>query len=318
MDEEEVKLTPIKRRHLREAAATDDLSPSEILYQHTILCQACLPYRNPGEDIREWHRSQGRASLRLQAGTAFHPDSGNWVQIGLPFGPKPRLILAHLNAEAIKTGSAEIEVEESLTAFAKQIGLSGHGRDIRTVKDQLARLAAAEIRIAVTNGSQARQVQAHIVGELNLWFPKDERQRVLWPSTVTLDPRYFESLQRHAVPLHPRALAALSHSAMGLDIYAWLSQRLHRIKPGTSQLITWKALRDQFGWQYNRIDNFRRIFKLALRDVLIHYSAARVELDEHGMTLRHSAPPILAKYIPVIKGGRPDTPQLPAPERVTD
>jgi len=45
----------------------------------------------------------------------MHPEKRQLVQVGLPYGPKPRLILAHLNAEAIRQQSPEIEVEESVT-----------------------------------------------------------------------------------------------------------------------------------------------------------------------------------------------------------
>lgn len=36
----------------------------EITYQHTVLCQASLPYTNPGE-LWEWERSQGAVSLKV-------------------------------------------------------------------------------------------------------------------------------------------------------------------------------------------------------------------------------------------------------------
>ena len=219
-----------------------------------------MPYRDPGE-IRLWKRSQGAVHLEVEAGRAFHPRKADFVDVGLPFGPKPRLILAYLNGEALKTGSPVIEVEESLTAFVQRIGLCQDGRSICIVKGQLSRLAASEIRLALAYGDQqARQVNAHIVGEFDLWFPKDTRQRVLWPTTVRLDPRYFDSLQRHAVPLDERAVAALSHSAMGLDIYAWLAQRLHRVEPGQPAFIPWKCIKEQFGHQYGRMDNFKRVF----------------------------------------------------------
>ena len=216
-------LTPpsrVQQRLIRSAVEIEADDPDAILFQHTVFCQTGLPYRNPGEAVRLWQRSQGAANLEVEAGRAFHPGERCFVDVGLPFGPKPRLILVYLNAEALRTGSPVVEVEDSLTAFVCRIGLSRDGRSIRTVKDQLSRLSAAEIRLAVTYGeAQTRQVNAHIVGEFDLWFPKDERQRVLWPTTVTLDPRYFQSLQRHAVPLDERAVAALSHSAMALDIY---------------------------------------------------------------------------------------------------
>jgi len=54
---------------------------------------------------------------------------------------------------------------------------------------------------------------------------------------MAIDYSHFVSLQKHAVPLDERALAALSHSAMALDIYAWLAQRLHRVPRGRPQFI---------------------------------------------------------------------------------
>jgi hypothetical protein len=273
-----------------------------ILYQHTVFCQTGLPYRDPGQMVRLWQRSQGAAHLEIEAGRAFHPEHGTFVDVGLPFGPKPRLILAYLNAEALRTASPVIEVEESLTAFVLRIGLCRDGRSIRTVKDQLSRLSAAEIRLAVAYGeTQARQVNAHIVGEFDLWFPKNDRQRVLWPTTVTLDQRYFDSLIRHAVPLDERAIAALSHSAMGLDIYAWLAQRLHRVQPGKPQFVPWVALKAQFGWHYSRMRKFRDVFRQTLDTVLSQYRGTRLELDGRGITLHHSPPPVKGRFVLISK-----------------
>jgi hypothetical protein len=43
---------------------------------------------------------------------------------------------------------------------------------------------------------------------------------------VRLSQEYFDSLTAHAVPLDERAISGLAHSAMGLDVYSWLAQRL--------------------------------------------------------------------------------------------
>src|SRR5262249_57150725 len=48
------------------------------------------------------------------------PNTDEVVDVGLPFGPKPRLVLYHLNAEALRTRSPVIEMEDSLTAFVKR------------------------------------------------------------------------------------------------------------------------------------------------------------------------------------------------------
>jgi hypothetical protein len=56
--------------------------------------------------------------------------------------------------------------------------------------------------------------------------------------------------------------------------------------------ISVAALKDQFGWRNERVRDFRRVFTRTLGTVLTQYRAARVELDDRGMTLRHSPPPV--------------------------
>jgi hypothetical protein len=53
----------------------------------------------------------------VQAGSVLDPERNEFIEIGLPWGTKPRLVLAHLNAEALKHGSPEIEVGDSLTDY---------------------------------------------------------------------------------------------------------------------------------------------------------------------------------------------------------
>jgi hypothetical protein len=292
MSDEPLQLSLIHRRLLSSSVEIMSAPPEEITYQHSTLCQTCLPFRNPGDAVREWKRKQGNAKLLVEAGQAIDPSTDDFVKLGLPFGPKPRLVLMHLNAQALKTSSATVEVEDSLTAFVKRIGLAAHGRDIRTIKDQLSRLSAATIRLAVTQEDRAFQVNTQIVTAFDLWFPKDARQRVLWPSTVRLSEEYFQSLAKHAVPLDERAIAALSHSAMALDIYAWLAQRLHRIEYGKLQFAPWKSLKEQFGWGYTRMNHFRAAFLKALGQVHSQYRGARIDIDDRGLTLHHSPPPV--------------------------
>ena len=127
----------VKRRLIESAVAIDADDPESVVYQHTVLCQTCLPYRDPGDGVREWRRKQGAVSLKVDAGEAHHPETGEWIKLGLPWGAKPRLILAHLNTEAIRRQSPLIDVGDSLTDFVKRIrGFKG-GRELRAFKDQL-------------------------------------------------------------------------------------------------------------------------------------------------------------------------------------
>lgn len=292
IDFEPKRLSRIRWRPTKPPEKDDELS-----FQHTVFCQTSLPYRDPGDEVREWKRRQGAVSLLVEAGQAEHPVTGEWVKLGLPWGTKPRLILAHLNAEALRRRSPVIEIESSLTAFVRRIRGFDHGREIRAFKEQLSRLSVAVVRLAMTREERAVQINTHIVTEFELWPEKDERQRVLWPSTIRLSREYFASLEKHAVPLREADLAALAHSALALDIYSWLAQRLRRIERRKTAFVPWEALRQQFGPDYGLMFNFKRVFRVALVQVLACYTAARVELDEKGMTLRASDPPVAGRLI---------------------
>lgn len=296
-----------------------------ILYQHSVLCQTSMPYRDPGAEVRIWQRRNGFIRLELQAGRVLDPATDDFVDVGLPFGPKPRLVLYHLNAESLRTQSPLIELEDSLTAFVRRtLRLAPKGQNITMVKEQLKRLAASSIRIGTRDDANhtAHTDKLEIVKGFNLWFPKDDRQRVLWPTYVDLSPDYFESLLNRAVPLAEHHIAALSHSGLALDIYAWLAQRLHRISPAKPAFVTWTALHAQFGQGYTgpqAVKKFRSAFREALKQVLTLYKAARITDDRphrpslfiedgapvwkqppaEGLTLRHSPPPVARRLISI-------------------
>ena len=84
---------------------------------------------------------------------------------------------------------------------------------------------------------------------------------------------------------------------MALDLYAWLAQRLHRVTPLRPVFITWASLKQQFGPDYGRMDNFKRFFRKALRQVRARYHRAILDLDDRGITLHHSLPPVTKQQI---------------------
>jgi hypothetical protein len=227
-------------------------------------------------------------SLGIEAGAARHPDTGKWVDLPLPHGEKLRLVMLHLNGEALRTGSPIIGVRDSMTAFVKSLGIHVNGRNIRTLRDQLARLAAAHIVLGIGPDT----IKADIIRQFRVWWPDDAQQRVLWPSVVRLDTDYFDSLTKHALPLDSRAVAALD-----LDIYAWPAQHLHRIPKGKPQTITWQALKTQFCPDYDRLRKFREKFMPAIKTVLTVYPNARVEIADAGLVLWNSPPPVLKKQV---------------------
>jgi hypothetical protein len=289
-------LKPLSRVQNRLLEPCPEHQPN-ICFQHSVLCQTGLPYRDPGQEVRSWERRQGNVRLRIEAGVVPDSATGQYVNVSLPWGTKPRLILAHLNAEALRQDSPEIDIEGSLSGFVRRIRGFATGREIRMFKYQLAALSSATVRLAMFQGEHTLAINTHVITSFDLWLHKDERQRALWPSTVCLSKEYFESLQKHAVPLNEADLAALAHTAMGLDLYAWLAQRLHRINPHRPAFIAWSALKEQFGPDYDRMDNFKRFFRKTLAQVQRRYQSGRFELDSRGMTARNSPPPVSKRLI---------------------
>jgi hypothetical protein len=301
-----VVLTP-KQSRIIEGVYQNALEPQKITYSHSTLCQTSLPFKDMGE-VRKWKNRNGDALVLLSAGDAFDPEKKDVVELGLPYGAKPRLILMYLNSQAIKTQSAEIAVEDSLYAFIKRLGISPTGNEYHRIKDQLSRLAAAHITIGRTEADGSGTTQwGRIVDKMNVFFSKDEHQRVLWPNTVRLSRDYFESLSRHAVPLDENALHLLRDSALELDLYAMLSERLHRIPKNKPQFIPWAFLHEQYGAGYARIGDFRRRFIGHMQNVQAVYTAAEIEEttdskgQSKGLTLFNSPPPVLKTSVSVSK-----------------
>jgi hypothetical protein len=271
-------------------AGQDD---GELAYHHTVFCQTALPYRRVGDRI--WERTNGHVSLRVEAGSALHPETRKWADLPLPFGSKSRLILIHFDTLAIHHQSPWFEIEHSMTAFLKKLqGHSPNGKEIAAFRDHAAALTGALFRFAVAQGDRTLQVDTKIVTSFELWYPRDERQDTLWPSSVRLSDEYFRTLKAHAVPLDYRAVAALKESALALDIYKWLAQRLCRIPANRPAFVPWTAVQLQFGQGYTRLRAFRDAFRKVLAIVLEVYPKAKknVVADERGLTLHLSHPPI--------------------------
>ena len=292
-------VTPIKRRMIESSVEImGQPIADDFLYQHTLFCQTVLPYRDPGPNVRKWEREQGQISLRLEAGYIKSLTGTGYVPIGLPFGPAARLILCHLNTEALRRGSPSIEVEGSMTAFVHRLqGRHPTGPEIRRFKDQVSRLSVALIRMALVREERALQVDTKIISSFELWKDKSEEGQGTFPSVIYLSPQYFESLQNHAVPLDERAVAAIAHNAMALDVYCWLAQRLHRVDPKRGQFLAWANLHEQFGQGYKLIRQFRAAFLNVLTMVKAQYPAAKFGTDQGGMMLFNSPPPVQRRAV---------------------
>jgi hypothetical protein len=294
----ELTLSRVGQKLLSASVNIRQTPPEDIAYQHTVLCQTSMPYRSTS--ARTWTRRNGKVILHMEAGSGLDPVNEKYIELPLPYGPKARLILLYLNTAAIRTQSRVIEAEGSMTSFIRELqsGREPNGDEIKKFQQQLRALAKARINLGVVDSQRSLDGKLDIVESFDVWFSKDTRQRVLWTSTVELSQKYFDTLIKHAVPLDPRGIAALSHSALALDLYTWLAQRLHRIgnKP---ELATWANLQEQLGDSYKEIRMLRRAVNNALADVKTQYPDAHFETDQRGITLFNSPPPVRRKLVQI-------------------
>ena len=108
-------------------------------------------------------------------------------------------------------------------------------------------------------------------------------QAALWGSVVTLSPGFFSAVTERPVPVDFRALKAL-RSPLALDIYCWLTYRMSYLER-RSKPIPWAALKLQFGCDYGRTRAFKERFLRMLRQVLVVYPAARLQVRPAGLQL---------------------------------
>lgn len=247
----------IERRSPREAGALG-FFPRPLL-------QTNLPYRRVPGHVFE--RRAGALRLRLEA-----PED-----IGLPYGRYPRLLLAWVATEAVRTKSPHLELGDSLSAFLRELGVTPSGGPtgpIRRVREQMKRLFSTGITVTWERGREFKVEKLSVVRRSYLWWdtPRPD-EPVGEGSFVTLSADFFQELDRVRVPIDLRAVRALE-SSMALDAYLWLS---HRTFPLSKPVrIPWSSLHRQFGSQSARLTEFRRSFRHALRQVLVLYPYFRV------------------------------------------
>ena len=287
-------LTLVQRRLLD--AHTDIVSrlwgeDFHLSFNHSFLCSVNLPYRNPGDDVRRVQTSSGSITLRLEAGSV-HTRDGGFKDIGLPYGARARLLLLHLCSVAVRTGSPVIEVRDSFTGFAKELGLSINGQSLKSFKNQVSRMSVVSMKLARQQENFVDVFQGQLFSKLRAEFPKAANQRTLWATHIEFNNDFYQSLKKHAVPLDTQAIAALKHSARALDVYCWLASRLYRVHPAKPVQLRWTTLRLQFGDPTQSMVSFKRRFKQALEQVMFVYPAAAVETVYGGIELRHSPPPV--------------------------
>lgn len=291
------KLPAIHNRILDASVAIEQDDPLEIVYQHSLFCQIALPRSRPKG--RTFERSYRNGSVSIEAGKLW---SGHqWIEQPLPAGPKPRLALMYINSQAVKTRSPYIDIGHSCAEFLRRLGLNAQSGNTYTLfKRQMQALAACRMTLGFSEGEKKITVDAKPISHFEAWLTANDDEQAMWPAELRLSQEYFESLQKHAVPLDARACGALAHSAMALDIYSFFARRLYTLQNPVK--VTWHQLHGQFGQEYNDWRSFKKEFLIGFRAATTVYLDAKVEPVTGGLLLKPSLPPVHACSVAVSHG----------------
>ena len=266
---------------INQALAIEDEQAQEVGalgFMARAMVQATLPHRKI--EGNEFTRVNGSYSMTIMAPSV----------IGLPYGTVPRLLLAWLTTEAVKTQHRELELGDSLSGFMRELGIvptGGRWGSITRLKDQTRRLFSSSITAIYEKGAGFAVINQTVTDRAALWWDaKAPEQAGLWRSTVTLSENFFNEVIDRPVPIDMRAIKALKKSPMALDIYTWLTYRASYLKRPT--VIPWASLALQFGSDYSRLRDFKQAFIDELKKVVLVYGRVQIEATELGLVVKPS------------------------------
>ena len=257
-------------------------SAQEIGYAARLLVQATLPHSKPKPGVNEFERSNGSVIMKVIADSAY----------GLPYGTYPRLILAWLTTEAVRTKKPCIEIGRSLRDFMGKLDFAvggGPRGSAPRLREHMLRLFSSTVSATYRRDGEWRSRGFRPVEEAGIfWDPGHSNGPMTWRSQVKLNQQFFEEITHQPVPIDMNALHVLtrSRSSMAIDIYQWLTHRVSYLREPIT--ISWEALKLQFGGEYARLRDFRKKFLQQLKVVLDLYPQAKVEAVERGLLLRPS------------------------------
>ena len=247
----------------------------EMGFMARLMALCSLPRTNPGNRLR-YVRRNGPYKLGMTAG----------IDNKLPYGNLPRLLLAWVCTEAVRTQARELVLGASLSEFMRTLGVySTSGGEHTRLRNQMDRLFNSHVQLVYEDKHGKATVNSQVADRTELWWnPKRPNERSLWESKLELGEKFFNEIIRHPIPLDMNILTALKRSPLGLDLYLWLTYRNFAL---TSPLrLAWTSLYRQFGSdpakavdnitvQNFRKDCLRELKKIKIAWPALHYAPAK-------------------------------------------
>jgi hypothetical protein len=264
----------------------------ELAFMAQPLVQLTLPHSDPG-DVVVYERINGDHSLIVQPGMIRRGAGAE--SAGIPFGTYPRLILAWVTTEALRTNSPSLLLGPSLAAFMDDIGLSRGGRTRELLRDQMRRLFAANIAV-VRRSEGLNQSGFRLTSEARLWWDHEALgEAVGMDSRIRLSDEFFRIIVERPVPLDVRVLQVLKESPLGLDLYMWATYRVSYAR--REVVVSWDQLHAQVGASYKTIHEFARAAKRELRRIKLVWPRLDYATPRGRLVLRPGTPHVNRKLM---------------------
>ena len=159
---------------------------ADLGFMARLLALCSLPRTNPGDRL-QYKRVNGPYTLVMFS-------SG---ETELPYGNLPRLLLAWVCTEAVRTQSRELILGRSLADFMRSVGVYDDGGAVRRrLRDQMQRLFRSYVELSYEDAHGSRFVNSAIAKRGEFWWDiKHPGQSSLWESKIELGEEFFHDLQ---------------------------------------------------------------------------------------------------------------------------
>ena len=261
---------------------------ADLGFMARLLALCSLPRTNPGNRT-QYKRVNGPYTLYMNT-TADNK---------LPYGNLPRLILAWVCSEAVRTQSRELVLGKSLSGFMRLLGVySSSGEKHTRLRNQMKRLFGCTVSMTYENERGEARVSSLVADRTVFWWSEGKPdQSSLWESKIRLGEDFFNEIINHPVPLNLNTLNALKRSPLGLDLYLWLVYRTFTLRAPLR--LTWRLLYGQFGAHPDKasdkfiVRNFRTKCLRELKKIKIAWPELNYATAK-GVLILHPSTPAIA------------------------
>ena len=283
--------TPQARHHFTRFDQVNQLvgaseADPDLGFMARLLALCSLPRTNPG-NRHQYKRVNGPYKLVMIAG----------ADNKLPYGNLPRLLIAWMCTEAVRTQSRELILGSSLSEFMDKLGMDSVGGARTRLRNQMRRLFNAHVQLVYEDKLGEASVSSSVASRTEFWWdPKRPDVPMLWDSKIELGEKFYNEIIRHPVPLDMNTLKALKRCSLGLDLYLWLTYRTFALRAPLR--LTWRQLYHQFDANPSNkpnkraVQDFRRKVLRELKKIKLAWADLNYATEPGVLILLPSTPAI--------------------------